>query len=339
MSEVPERRRGSPAGARSVSLALGIAALAVALLALIVVARPRHSGPPPSVAPSAGEATVTADAAEVRTEAWGRGTTVEALPRGARVKVLADRGRWLEVRTAKGSKGFLPSEFVETDAEKDAREKRTKRILSFPPVYGVVAEDTDILLAPFPLAPREGRLSKGSSISIHAVDHAFYAFRTPQGGIAFVNSSDVDLLPPDPRRPAIVPEGSRAVKDLKLTDLPRPDTTPLPEGATQFEPAEPPETSGASRPEELAPATLLAKVDPVYPESARRAGVEGTVVLDATISADGRVTDVQVVRGLPLGLSESAVEAVQRWQYRPARGRAGPIASHKTVRIVFTLGD
>jgi TonB family protein len=67
--------------------------------------------------------------------------------------------------------------------------------------------------------------------------------------------------------------------------------------------------------------------------------VEGTVVLDALISEKGRVQDVQVLRGLPMGLSESAEEAVRRWQYRPARGASGPVASHKTVRIVFTLGS
>ena len=71
---------------------------------------------------------------------------------------------------------------------------------------------------------------------------------------------------------------------------------------------------------------------------ARKSGVEGTVVLDAQIGANGRVEDVQVLRGLPLGLSEAAAEAVRRWQYRPARGRTGPVPSHKTVRIVFTLG-
>ncbi|HXM75818.1 MAG TPA: FHA domain-containing protein, partial [Thermoanaerobaculia bacterium] len=51
------------------------------------------------------------------------------------------------------------------------------------------------------------------------------------------------------------------------------------------------------------------------------------------------VEDVQVLRGLPLGLSEAAAEAVRHWHYRPARGRFGPVSAHKTVRIVFTLGQ
>ena len=84
---------------------------------------------------------------------------------------------------------------------------------------------------------------------------------------------------------------------------------------------------------------LLSKVDPVYPDPARRSGVEGTVVLDATIGADGRVTDVAVVRGLPLGVSEAAANAVRHWLYRAARGRFGPVPSHKTIRIVFELNE
>jgi hypothetical protein len=49
------------------------------------------------------------------------------------------------------------------------------------------------------------------------------------------------------------------------------------------------------------------------------------------------VIDVQVTRGLPFGLSDSAANAVRQWIYRPARGPAGPIPSRKSVRILFTL--
>jgi len=85
------------------------------------------------------------------------------------------------------------------------------------------------------------------------------------------------------------------------------------------------------------PAEITSKVDPAYPDAARRANVSGTVVLAVTIDADGRVTGVDVVRGLPMGLTESAVGAVRRWQYKPARGKQGPVASRKEVRIEFRL--
>jgi outer membrane biosynthesis protein TonB len=49
------------------------------------------------------------------------------------------------------------------------------------------------------------------------------------------------------------------------------------------------------------------------------------------------VTHVEVVNGLPFGLSEAALAAVKRWRYRPARGPSGPVASRKEVRIEFRL--
>ena len=82
---------------------------------------------------------------------------------------------------------------------------------------------------------------------------------------------------------------------------------------------------------------VVQRVEPTYPDLPRRAGIEGTVELEVSIDASGKVTDVEVVRGLPLGLSEAATEAVRRWTYKPARGPNGPIASRKTVRIRFAL--
>ena len=124
------------------------------------------------------------------------------------------------------------------------------------------------------------------------------------------------------------------MKDVAVNDVAVAQPTPAASAEDGTFPAEPPESFD----EALEPPVLVSKVDPLYPESARRAGVEGTVVLDVQISVRGRVEDVQVLRGLPLGLSEAAAEAVRAWHYRPARGRSGPVASHKTVRIVFTLG-
>lgn len=306
----------------------------LALTALIVVARPRRS--PVQASAKDEPATVTTETAELRREAAERSPVVATLRRGARVTVVSESGPWIQATSEKGEVGFLPVDSVERDADREARERRASRILSFAPVFGVVAEDTPVRLAPFALAPRAGRLARGSTISIHAVDHDYYAFKTADGGLAFVESDAVDLVPPDPRKPAIAPAAGKELKDLTINDVAvSAIPTPVEGEETMAAPdaPEPPETSD----EALEPAVLLSKVDPVYPEAARRAGVEGTVVLDAFVGRSGRVEEVQVLRGLPLGLSESAREAVRRWQYRPARGQAGPVASHKTVRIVFTL--
>lgn len=315
-----------------------MAGLLLALTALIVVARP-HRGASSSAKSKEEAGTVTLESVEVRKDSSEGSAAVASLARGARVTVLADAGPWISVKTGKGETGFLPAESVERDSDRQARERRAEKILSFPPVFGVVAEDTPVRLAPFPLAPRSGRLARGSTISIHAVDHDYYAFKASNGELAFVQSDSVDLVPPDPRKPGIAPVSGKELKDLSINDVAVSSASvvpPLPEGDAPVPPesAEPPETSD----EALEPAVLISKIDPVYPEAARRAGVDGTVVLDALVGKSGRVEEVQVLRGLPLGLSDSALEAVRRWRYRPARGKSGPVASHKTVRIVFTLG-
>jgi TonB family protein len=249
----------------------------------------------------------------------------------------------MEVRD-KNAAGYLPAEALERDSDREARARRAGTVLSFTPVSGVVVEDTELRLAPFPTAPRAGGLSKGTTVRIYSVDHAYYALRGPDGGLAFVDSASVDIIPPDPRRPPIVPSRERALKNLEVAELSEP---PSPEpGEEPFgEPslAAPSEAAGeapassvpAEPPRE--PAALLSKVDPVYPDLARRAGKEGTVVLEATIGKDGRVTHVEVVNGLPFGLSEAALAAVKLWRYRPARGPSGPVASRKEVRIEFRL--
>jgi protein TonB len=85
----------------------------------------------------------------------------------------------------------------------------------------------------------------------------------------------------------------------------------------------------------VAPAVLLSKVDPVYPPAAFSARVAGTVVLQVSIDREGSVTRLDVKRPAPLGMTEAAIAAVQRWKYRPAVGPAGPIPSMKLVRIEF----
>lgn len=279
-------------------------------------------------------AIVTVESVELRREASARSAIEGVLPRGSRVSVVADRGPWVEIRTSRDAKGFLPADTVERESDRDSRLKRASKILSFAPVFGVVAEESDVRLAAFPLAARTGRIARGTAISIHGVDHAYYAFRAGDGSVAFVDSSAVDLVPRDPKQPPIVPVATKELKDVTVTDI-EPARAPTPEISAEGVPADPAETSD----EALEPASLLSKVNPVYPEAARRAGVEGTVVLDALVGEDGRIEEVQILRGLPLGLSEAAAEAVRRWQYRPARGRSGPVASHKTVRIDFQLGQ
>lgn len=324
-----------------------VAAATVGLVAVLLVSgRPRRR---PDAPVEKSPAVVTVPQTVLRRLPERSADVVAKLERGDEVVILTDRGVWLEAR-AKGATGFLGAGEVERKEEREAREERARKILSFPPVYGVVAENTPVLLAPFPFAPQAGVLNRGTGITIHAVDHAYFAYRDRANGVAFVASADVDLVPPDPRSPEIVPDRSGSLKRLDTFDLPPAEPTPYPTSAPY--PEVPPETADRLPPgvpppppppvpgppgSSVEPAVLVEKVDPSYPDAAIRAQVEGSVVLDVGIDESGRVTDVQVTRGLPFGLSEAAADAVRQWRYRPARGPGGAIPSRKAVRILFTL--
>jgi TonB family protein len=83
---------------------------------------------------------------------------------------------------------------------------------------------------------------------------------------------------------------------------------------------------------------LIHEVMPEYPESARRARVQGTVLLDAVVSAEGAVTRVKFVSG-PKALSQAAIDAVHWWRYEPYIVNGQPATIETTVAVDFRLAD
>ena len=81
------------------------------------------------------------------------------------------------------------------------------------------------------------------------------------------------------------------------------------------------------------------RVLPRYPEVARRAGVEGQVILQAVIHADGSVGSVLVLRETParIGFGSAAMEAVSKWRYRPGTLRGRAVTVQVTITVQFTL--
>ncbi|MFV2071715.1 MAG: TonB family protein [Thermoanaerobaculales bacterium] len=137
----------------------------------------------------------------------------------------------------------------------------------------------------------------------------------------------------------------------------------LPMGANDARPGDTPAASGqeqeiAQQPEAVMEPEIVTEIDgrpvyravvggpltmpvrisgagPEYTAEARAARVQGVVVLELTISDAGDVVDIEVLRGLPLGLTEAAKKAVWQWQFEPARldGRPVPVLFIASVRF------
>jgi len=88
----------------------------------------------------------------------------------------------------------------------------------------------------------------------------------------------------------------------------------------------------------IKPPKLVREVKPVYPEAARKAGIEGVVILEATTDSYGRVASVKVLRGDP-PLDQAAVDALKQWVYEPMiiDGKPRPVVFTVTMR--FDLDD
>ena len=78
--------------------------------------------------------------------------------------------------------------------------------------------------------------------------------------------------------------------------------------------------------------------DPEYSEEARKAKYQGTVLVKVIVMPDGRPTNIEVIKGVGLGLDEKAVEAVRTWQFKPAMGPNGkPVATQVAIEVTFRL--
>jgi len=83
-------------------------------------------------------------------------------------------------------------------------------------------------------------------------------------------------------------------------------------------------------------AQLILRIEPRYPPLAIQVKIEGTVILHAIISRDGRITALDVVSGPPLLLS-AALEAVRQWRYRPTLLNGEPVEVETTITVIFRL--
>ena len=83
--------------------------------------------------------------------------------------------------------------------------------------------------------------------------------------------------------------------------------------------------------------TILKKVEPLYPDVARRARIEGKVTLQAVIQTNGDVGECVVLASSNPMFNEPAIAAVKQWRYKPALQNGRPVAIYFTIVVQFKL--
>jgi len=151
--------------------------------------------------------------------------------------------------------------------------------------------------------------------------------------------------PPSPPQAATVAEAAKA---LEPGSGGAPSSPPTASAGASME-SRPSRSAVASRTPDTAPGGPVVRaarprggyqVRPVYPESARRAGLQGTTMLRIHIETDGRVSDVSVARSAGhQALDEAAADAVRRWRFEPALNAAGPVSMWAVVPVEFRISD
>ncbi len=86
-------------------------------------------------------------------------------------------------------------------------------------------------------------------------------------------------------------------------------------------------------------AQIKAKPRPSYTKEARRLGIQGIVTVKVLLSARGEIARVRVVKGLRAGLTENAIRAACKMEFKPATKDGQPVAQWLTAEYVFRLAD
>jgi TonB family protein len=152
-------------------------------------------------------------------------------------------------------------------------------------------------------------------------------FEAPVFFDVVVPFGDVPAPPPPPPPP---PPPQPAVKGQRTPGMPPPPPPP---------PA-PLDSSGTLRVGgKVPPPTKIKDVRPVYPPEAQAAKVQGVVIVEARIEPDGTVSDVAILRSIPL-LDQAALDAVQQWKFTPTLvgGKAVPVIMTATVNFRLDRG-
>ncbi|MGD2113471.1 MAG: TonB family protein [Acidobacteriota bacterium] len=202
------------------------------------------------------------------------------------------------------------------------------------------------------------RIALAIAIAVHAV---FFFIKIPEWRTAEVQEAEkpkiyvvqqVRFKPPPPKKQQEIPKP-------KAKKVPIPDPTPdepepirlpeeiesevdLPETDVIFDiPEGPPPSPEPEGPiqvgGDVVPPEKTFNPQPQYTEIARKARLQGVVIVQAIIDKQGTVTNVKVLKGLGMGLDQAAVEAIKKWKFEPATLNGKPVAVYYNLTVNFRL--
>lgn len=331
---------------RGLAVVIALAVIFFALLALIIL---KSDDRPSAETQTARETlTVLPVRLRIRTEPNARAPVVATANNGERLMLLEDRGSWVKVQNGDGLSGWAERANLERTAEQERRLKRFASIRRLPSLKGVATQRAQLYAGPGIFYPLVGTLAEETNVTVYTRDHDFYAIEYANG-IAY---ADVDAIDITASGTQLMVGTSSADTTSTITE-PQTDTAVAPpetasaEPPPAFEPEPPvrepeppPERStgvysavppGGTQPEEID------RVVPRYPPAARRANVQGAVVVRGIVRRDGTIDNLEVIKDLPYGLGDEARRAVSRWRFRPATLRGEPIDVYYTVTVNFRL--
>ena len=133
---------------------------------------------------------------------------------------------------------------------------------------------------------------------------------------------------PDEPEPIRMPEEVTTEIELPDTDI----IFGIPEGPPPVEPEGPIRVGG-----DVAPPEKIRAPSPQYTEIARKARIQGVVIVEAIIDKQGNVTNVKILKPLPMGLDQAAADAVKKWKFKPATLNGKPVAVIYNLTVNFRL--
>jgi TonB family protein len=321
---------------RGLTIVIILGVIFFALLALLILRSGKKQEAPP---PSSQTLSVLSLRLRMRTQPTANAPVVATAANGEKLIVLEDRGAWVRVQDDDGMTGWAERNSLERTSERERRLARYEVIRKLPVLNAIVSSRTPLYAGPGIFYPIIGELAAETQVKVYTRDHDFYAI-DHDNQIAYADVDAIDVSSAGTRQVEVhtdttvtdtASSAATATSPVPTETQPPAERAPQVHVATDNAGVYSAVPAGGTQPEETD------RVVPRYPMIARRAGIQGPVVVRGIVRRDGTIDNVEVIKDLPYGLGEAAKDAVSQWHFRPATFRGEPIDVYYTVTVNFRL--